>query len=69
MSKPKVIELGKERFSGDWLRSVTEEQAIKRLPKHDKNQVINAWKQANGLSVRTTQKAKPKPKKKPESED
>lgn len=46
------IKLGVESYSVAWLKSVTEEQAIKRLPHLAKDQVINAWKQANGLTKR-----------------
>lgn len=46
---PDRVKLGKTDFNGAWLRSVTEKQAVKTLPHLDKNQVINAWKQANGL--------------------
>lgn len=49
MELPDVICLGKEKFSGVWLRKRSEEEAIKQLPAYDKNQVINAWKIANGL--------------------
>jgi len=52
MSKlPEVVILGEERYSGKFLRSVTEAQAIRIFAKNDRNQVVNAWKQANGLSV------------------
>jgi len=50
MDAPNVIELGKSRFSGAYLRSVSEAMAIKSLHLYAKNQVINAWKQANGLT-------------------
>ena len=47
------IKLGKEAYNVAFLRRVTEDQAIKMLPHLDRNQVINAWKQANGLTKRT----------------
>jgi len=53
-----VIVLGKERFSGKWLRSVTVELSIKILFNHDKNQVVNAWKIANGLTKPNRLKSK-----------
>lgn len=59
MSKEARIELGKEVYNGDWLRSVTEEKAVKVLhfaAKKPKAQVINAWKQANGKTVRNHKK-------------
>jgi hypothetical protein len=48
---PEVVKLGNERYSGSYLRSVTEAQAIKVFKHKDRGQVVNAWKQANGLSV------------------
>ena len=61
MSKEKVIELSKEKYNADWLRSVTEEKAVKVLhfaAKKPKGQVLNAWKQANGKTVRNHKKKK-----------
>lgn len=55
MAKDKVIELGKEKYNAEYLRSVSEEKAIKVLhfvAGKPKSQVINAWKQANGKTVR-----------------
>lgn len=48
MELPDVICLGKEKYSGLWLRKRSEEEAVKQLAHLDKNQVINAWKIANG---------------------
>lgn len=59
MSKEKSIELGKEKYNGDYLRSVSEETAVKvlhHIAKHPKSQVLNAWKQANGKTVRNHKK-------------
>lgn len=59
MSEEKVIELGKEKYNGDYLRSVSEETAVKVLhtiSKNPRTQVINAWKQANGKTVRNHKK-------------
>ena len=48
----KVIFLGEERFNADWLKNVTENQAVLYLKAgHKEGQIRNAWKQANGLSV------------------
>lgn len=61
MSKEKAIELGKETYNADWLRGVSEEKAVKVLhfaAKKPKTQVINAWKQANGKTVRNHKKKK-----------
>lgn len=52
----KVIELGTSRYNGDWLRKVTEEEAVERLKDHKESQVRNAWKQANGLTIRNHKK-------------
>lgn len=58
MAKSKVIELAGQKYDADWLRSVPLNKAINVLKNcHDKNQVTNAWKQANGLSVRNYNKA------------
>lgn len=61
MAKDKVIELGKTKYNGDYLRSVSEETAVKvlhHISKFSKTQVINAWKQANGKTVRNHKKKK-----------
>jgi hypothetical protein len=62
----KVIYLGEDRFSADWLRGVTENQAVHLLKAgHPVSQIKNAWKQANGFSkpkYDSTQKPKAKPK-------
>ncbi len=52
----RYIKLGKEKYSVKWLRSVTEEKAVRSLPHLDRNQVVNAWKQANGLTKRNSAK-------------
>ncbi len=44
-----VVELGDNLISVAWLRSVSEGQAIRSCS--DRNQVIKAWKIANGYSV------------------
>lgn len=61
--KAKVIEIGKIRFNAVYLRSVTEKKAISDYCHLERSKVVNAWKQANGLSVRkkkTTKKITPK---------
>lgn len=61
MSNKKVIKLGSNQYNAEWLRSVTEEQAVRRLrATKEPNQIKNAWKQANGLSVRNYDNDKPK---------
>ena len=53
MPKAKVIELSGQKYNAEWLRGVPLSKAIAVLKNnHDKNQVTNAWKQSNGLSVR-----------------
>jgi hypothetical protein len=54
MSSKKRLVLGDDNFNVEWLRSVSEDHAIKSLGRalKDINRVRNAWKQANGLSVR-----------------
>lgn len=49
---PKVISLGGETYNAVWLRTVSEHEAIRAHHGKDHNQVRNAWKQANGKSVR-----------------
>jgi len=62
----KKIYLGEERFNADWLKSVTENQAVMHLKGgHKEGQIRNAWKQANGLSKPKYDSSK-KPKKKKE---
>ena len=50
------ITLGKNQYKISWLKSVSQDVAVKVLthPKQGKsrNQVVNAWKQANEKSVR-----------------
>jgi len=50
------IQIGKVKFNAKYLRSVSEEKAIRDYSHLEKNTVINAWKQANGFSVRTKKK-------------
>ena len=54
--KDKVIEIGKINFNADYLRSVSEKKAVKDYAHLERSKVINAWKQANGLSVRNNRK-------------
>jgi hypothetical protein len=52
-AKSNSIDLGGRRYNGEWLRSMSEGEAVLRLKGHcDINQIRNAWKQANGKSVR-----------------
>ena len=47
----KVLYLADDRFNADWLKTVTENQAVLLLKGgHKVNQIRNAWKQANGFS-------------------
>ena len=68
MAKKIVIELGGQRFNIAWLQSVTEDRAVEALKGsvEDPNRTRNAWKQANGVSVRnytkTDEAEKPKRK-------
>lgn len=64
MAKSKTIELGGNKYNAAALRSVTEQQAVVALRhKYDPSQIRNAWKQANGLTVRNYAKAEEKPSK------
>lgn len=67
MSNKKRLKLGEDDFNMAWLRSVTEDHAVKSLGVAigDINRVRNAWKQANGLTVRNYEKEDSKPKPKP----
>ena len=60
--KGKVIEIGKVKFNAEYLRSVSEKKALKDYSHLERSKVLNAWKQANGLTVRTKPK-KTTPKK------
>jgi len=65
-----VIELAGKKYSIAYLKSVTEEKAVKKLKSFCKeSQIRNAWKQANGKTVRnhaknSTKKDKPEEGKK-----
>lgn len=64
MASKSVIELGGRRYNADWLRSVPEAQAVIMLKNHcDISQIRNAWKQANGKTVRNYSEKVEKPKK------
>jgi len=56
----KVLEIGKVKFNAEYLRSVPEKKALKDYSHLERSQVLNAWKQANGLSVRTKKKTEKK---------
>lgn len=68
MNGKKRLKLGDDDFNLEWLRSVSEDHAVKSLGNAigDINRVRNAWKQANGVSVRNYSKDNEteKPKKK-----
>ena len=57
-SKSKYLEVGKTKFNREYLKSVTQRKAIKDYHPLDRDHVVNAWKQANGLSVRNNRKPK-----------
>ena len=47
-----VIHNGEDRFSKEWLKGVTEMQAIKSLrANYEVNTIVKVWKIANGFSV------------------
>lgn len=52
------ITLGKNLYKISWLKSVSREKAIQVLTLNGKarNQVVNAWKRANGLTQRNYDK-------------
>lgn len=52
----KTITLGKDRFSIDYLKSISEDTALKVFAQVDSDRVINAHKRANGKSVRNQDK-------------
>lgn len=57
MANLRIIELGGNKYNGDYLRSVSEEVAIAVLKSNfDIPQIRNAWKQANGKTERNYQK-------------
>ncbi len=65
------LKLGDNEYNCKWLRSVSEEQAVRTLPMKEVGQVRNAWKQANGKSVRNhnAEKEATKRKRKPKNEE
>ena len=66
------IELGEHKYKINWLRNVTERQAVNILSKigRDVNQVKNAWKRANGFSIRNEDEPiKPKRRARKKKED
>lgn len=52
------ITLGKNLYKISWLKSVSQEKAIQVLKANGKarNQIVNAWKRANGLTQRNYDK-------------
>lgn len=56
--KGNYLKLGDHSYKIAWLKSVSEKHAIEILNGigRDINQVKNAWKRANGLSVRNEDK-------------
>ncbi len=69
MASKDIIELGSKKYNGKWLRSVSEQVAVTSLQhKCDASQIRNAWKQANGKTVRNYSEGSkpeaPKPKRK-----
>jgi dsRNA-specific ribonuclease len=45
-----MIKHAGETFNKAWLKTVTEETAVRTLQGYDHNTIRNVWKQANGLS-------------------
>jgi hypothetical protein len=69
-----TINNGEDRFNKEWLKSVTEKQAIKSLRANFKvNTIVKVWKIANGLTVPDYIKAenedKPKRKRTPKKKE
>ena len=54
------ITLGKNVYKIPWLKSVSQEKAVSIMTHPNtgkpRNQVVNAWKQANGLTKRNYKK-------------
>ena len=50
--------IGKVTFNVKYLQIVSEDKAISDYQHLEKSKVVNAWKQANGLTVRTSKKNK-----------
>ena len=69
MGKSSCLELGGVKFNADYLRSVSEKKAVRDYAHIERSKVVNAWKQANGKTVRNFAKSEkktedPKPKRK-----
>jgi len=54
--KSNILEIGKIKFNAKYLRSVPEKKAISDYSHLERSKVVNAWKQANGFSVRNNKK-------------
>jgi len=64
-----IIYLGEDRFKAAPLRAMTEKRAVQIIKGHSMNQVIKAWKIANGKTKPNIDPyEKPKPKKKKEED-
>lgn len=61
--KSNALEIGKTRFNLTHLRSISEKRAILDYGHLDRAHVVNAWKQANGFTVRNNRKKTTKKKK------
>lgn len=57
-----VIEIGGNKFNADYLKSIPEDTAVKAYKHIERSKVVNAWKQANGKSVRNYATSKPEAK-------
>jgi len=64
--KSNALEIGKTKFNLAYLRSISEKKAILDYAHLDRAHVVNAWKQANGLTVRNNRKKTTTKKKKTE---
>lgn len=71
VAEDKYLKLGEVKYNLTFLKGCAESYAISVLVKggHDENQVRNAWKRANGLSVRKYEEKKPPRKRVKKSED
>ena len=64
-SSKAYLKLGEVEYNLAFLKEYPESYVLKVLVKggHDENQVRNAWKRANGLSIRSYEEKKPVVKK------
>jgi len=61
----KILEYGGNKWNADYLKTITEDEAVKKLKhKYDRNTICKVWKIANGKSKPNYIAEEEKPKRK-----